>query len=79
MKKLFVIFIIILILCSIGFAEDKTEPAKKDTVIWMSKSEILRYLDEDDKQIDIRKSENSGQRKLLYLMPDSVQIVQKRK
>ena len=74
------LIILVLVLCGLSFAGDKTKTkvAPKDTLIWIQKAEILRYIESQEKELDASKSKLEGQRNLLQLMPDSVQIIQKK-
>lgn len=70
----------IFILCSLSFAQEKpkAKPEPRDTVLWVKKAEIEKELIEQaQKQLDAIQSELVGQRKLLSVQPDSIQIKKK--
>jgi len=64
------IFIAILMACSLSFSQKK--PIQKDTVIWISKAEILKYNEQQIKYMEDSKAQYVGQNTLISQMPDSV-------
>ena len=77
MKMKLILFV--LFAFAFSFAQEKKQVVLKDTIVWVQKTEILQYIEAKQKELDVAKAQFEGQLTLLRMMPDSVQVIQKKK